>query len=176
MQSESVAGSFDSNDGGVEEAFRGGVDDQQSVAPRAGQDPAARRGRVRAGGRPLGRRPQHPLARTEPARGGAQADATTKVRRLSVASLGNRTVARRREAEPAPMLRKIEADAGLTASCPLSRLATGSFELLRALEKRPELMDSLPDTTLRRGLGSRRLKSVAGSCRAFWNSATPRGT
>ena len=43
--------------GGAQETFRDGVDDQQSGASRAGQSPAARRGRVRIGGRPLGRRP-----------------------------------------------------------------------------------------------------------------------
>ena len=62
----------------------------------------ARRGRVQTGGRPLGRRPQHPSVRTEPARGNAQvpgaaaregvaepqaaAPAPTTARRLSGAS------------------------------------------------------------------------------------------
>ena len=42
-----------------------------------------------------GQRPRHPSARTEPARGGAQADVAAKKRRLSGASPENRTAARR---------------------------------------------------------------------------------
>lgn len=46
-----------------------------------GLDKIRRRRRVRTGSRPLGRRPQHPSARIEPARDGTQADAAAKTHR-----------------------------------------------------------------------------------------------
>ena len=61
--------------GGPAQAFGSGVGDQQPGAPGAGPGPAARPGRVRAGGRPLRPRLQRPPDRADPARARAQADA-----------------------------------------------------------------------------------------------------
>ena len=143
--------------GGAQEAFRSGVDDQQSGASRAGQGPAARRGRVRAGGRPLGRRPRHPSARTEPARGGAQADAatTTKMRRPErrfPRKPDGRKAADGGACADAAENQYERGTGGLpepeTASCALSLARDGPSEPLTHLMARPESVGSLPDTTL----------------------------
>ena len=73
-------------------------------------------------------------------RGGAQADAAAaKLRRLSGASPENRTAAGRQSAEPAPMLRKTEAEAEPAAS----GAGIGLLPAINVRDRIPELRPAL---------------------------------
>ena len=121
--------------GGAAQAFGSGVGDQQPGAPGAGPGPAARPGRIRAGGRPLRPRLQRPPDRADPAR--AQADAAA----TQANAAGTRTGAGRAQADAAGMRATAAANPTtarrLSGASPGNRTEGGRRRSLRRRHEKP---------------------------------------